>query len=539
MWHRKELKKRARSAIKHNYLRCLTASLLLAMFAGGTNGLSLSLGAAEQLASVNFRTASNTEIVNILLLSSLGENTAIWHQLGQLSSATRGIMAGLFNNITSSGDVLFGILNAINQFVFNDAVLAGIVVLVGVLVSLLYWAFVGNTLHVGVCRFFLENTAYPASKLDNLLFLLRVKRIKNPVKIMFFRALYNGLWWLTIVGGVVKMYAYRMIPYLLAENPEITQKEAFILSARMMRGEKWRVFLLDVSFWFWNALSLLTAGIVGIVIVYPYKAAADAHLYLRLRQKVLAREPGAASHLIDTQLFPTPQEGACEYPAALYPIPENPAFSWLSVECRPRYSLRNSVLMFFTFCMGGYVWEVFIDLANTGHFVNRGMLYGPWLPLYGCGGMLIIVLLYHFSNRPLATFGLTVVLCGVLESTTSWALEMMFGAKWWDYSGYFLNLHGRICAEGLLVFGIGGCIAVYFVAPSLNNLFDKIPKKIRTVLCAGLILLFCIDLGFSITHPNMAATSQNPHSSTAATENAAAPPAQSAPKGALWQAGKW
>ena len=71
-----------------------------------------------------------------------------------------------------------------------------------------------------------------------------------------------------------------------------------------------------------------------------------------------------------------------------------------------------------------------------------------------------------------------------------------------DYTGYFLNLHGRICAEGLLVFGIGGCAAIYVIGPALDEKFKKIPKKVQTALCVILIALFCSDIVYSHFHPN-------------------------------------
>ena len=81
-------------------------------------------------------------------------------------------------------------------------------------------------------------------------------------------------------------------------------------------------------------------------------------------------------------------------------------------------------------------------------------------------------------------------------------LETFNNLKYWDYTGYFLNLHGRICLEGLLLFGIGGCGFVYLLAPLLDNLYKKIKPKIKTILCIILILLFSIDFIYSSIVPN-------------------------------------
>ena len=77
--------------------------------------------------------------------------------------------------------------------------------------------------------------------------------------------------------------------------------------------------------------------------------------------------------------------------------------------------------------------------------------------------------------------------------------------KWWDYSGYFINLHGKICAEGLLVFGIGGMAAVYIIAPMLDNLLKRLPRKARIAACAALLILFAADVVYSGKHPNAGA----------------------------------
>ena len=134
------------------------------------------------------------------------------------------------------------------------------------------------------------------------------------------------------------------------------------------------------------------------------------------------------------------------------------------------------------------------DSLSTDGFVNRGVLHGPWLPIYGTGGVLILVLLQKVREKPWVTFGLTIVICGVVEYFTAWYLEVTKGTKWWDYSGYLLNLDGRICAEGLLVFGIGGMAIIYLGAPLFDELFKKIPRKLKWILCAVLIVVFAVDL---------------------------------------------
>ena len=192
------------------------------------------------------------------------------------------------------------------------------------------------------------------------------------------------------------------------------------------------------------------------------------------------------------------------YPTRLYPLPEKRKRKWVvSLNYLRFYSVSSLVMMFFTLSFGGWIWEVSLHLITDGEFVNRGVLHGPWLPIYGSGSVLILLLLNAFRRKPALELILTVVLCGCVEYFTSLYLEIAHGGtRWWDYTGYFLNLHGRICAEGLLVFGIGGMAIVYVLAPFLDGVFRKLPGRVVTLLTAVLILVFAADQIYSAGHPN-------------------------------------
>ncbi len=96
-------------------------------------------------------------------------------------------------------------------------------------------------------------------------------------------------------------------------------------------------------------------------------------------------------------------------------------------------------------------------------------MYGPWIPIYGFGGVFIVFLLDRFRKDKGKVFVLGIVLCAVLEYITSFILDFMFNSSYWDYKSEFLNINGRICFSGLIAFGIGGMAAVYFVAPAIGN----------------------------------------------------------------------
>lgn len=143
-------------------------------------------------------------------------------------------------------------------------------------------------------------------------------------------------------------------------------------------------------------------------------------------------------------------------------------------------------------------------MIYDGVFVNRGVLQGPWLPIYGSGSLLILTLLYRFRRHPGINFLMIVLLCGIVEYTSSWYLQVAHnGMKWWDYSGYFLNLNGRVSGEGLLVFGLGGLAVVYLVAPVLDALISRIPRKNIIALCLVLLSVFSVDQVYSSKNPNI------------------------------------
>lgn len=166
------------------------------------------------------------------------------------------------------------------------------------------------------------------------------------------------------------------------------------------------------------------------------------------------------------------------------------------------YSIKSLILIFFVFSFIGWLWEVLFHLIGDGVFVNRGMMYGPWLPIYGGGSILILVLLKKYRTRPILEFFLIIILCGIVEYFSSYLLEVIYHQKWWDYSEYLLNINGRVCASGLILFGIGGMLAIYYAAPYLDNLISKINSKVLTVACAILCCLFVGDAIYSAKHPN-------------------------------------
>ncbi len=194
------------------------------------------------------------------------------------------------------------------------------------------------------------------------------------------------------------------------------------------------------------------------------------------------------------------------YPEKLHPLyteRKNRKAPLQTLHYLRRYSILSLISIFFIGCFIGWIWEVAIHLVEDGVFVNRGVLHGPWLPIYGTGAIMILVVLYKFRKNPWLEFLTAVILCGIVEYFTSWYLEVTHnGQKWWDYTGYFLNINGRVCAEGLLVFGIAGIACVYVLAPLIDNFIQKINTKILLPVVVALLLIFVADNIYSHFYPN-------------------------------------
>lgn len=148
--------------------------------------------------------------------------------------------------------------------------------------GLLLHIFAQNPLAVGGKKFF-ANNARGKANLNDVLGGFTGSYIRN-VLALFLRELLVFLWTLLlIIPGIVKAYSYRMVPYILADNPDMEAKAVLDLSSQMMKGSKWKAFMLDLSFLGWHILSILTLGLLEIFKVMPYVDATDAELYLALR----------------------------------------------------------------------------------------------------------------------------------------------------------------------------------------------------------------------------------------------------------------
>ena len=136
------------------------------------------------------------------------------------------------------------------------------------------------------------------------------------------------------------------------------------------------------------------------------------------------------------------------------------------------------IVVFFIYSVLGYFCEVVYCSVGQKRFVNRGFLYGPYLPIYGFGSLIVTVLLDPLSKWPVAVFILAFILTSCLEYFTSWLLEKFFSVKLWDYSKHRININGRVCLLNSTLFGILGLVAEYLVEPFVSRILGSLPADI-------------------------------------------------------------
>lgn len=253
MWSRGELKQKAKDVLRGSYWKALLVSVVISVAAGGSGG-----GNSSSISKADYKGMKN------------------WYFEG---GGWRGRMAGFRGNVDfyNRGDM--NILPVVG-------IVAGIIFLIIMIVTIGMRIFLGYNLEVGGRRYFIQ-----ASQGDvNMGYLghgFKKEWYLDIIKGMIWKDLINFLWYLLlIIPGIVKSYAYSMVPYILADNPNIGYKRALELSKQMTDGEKWDMWVLDLSFMGWYLLGVLALGI-GVFFVLPYDNTTHGELYLALRQKAI------------------------------------------------------------------------------------------------------------------------------------------------------------------------------------------------------------------------------------------------------------
>lgn len=149
-------------------------------------------------------------------------------------------------------------------------------------------------------------------------------------------------------------------------------------------------------------------------------------------------------------------------------------------------------IWFIIYSFLGWAWETLITSIPQHRFVNRGFLNGPYCPIYGAGALLFIFFTNNINNIAVR-FILGAVIACTLEYLTSWVLELIFHARWWDYAPRRFNLNGRICLEGFLVFGLGAVVAPYF-HQNIANITAQLPPAILNSIFSIILIAFIVDV---------------------------------------------
>ncbi len=572
MFDRKGAKKKAKQKLKKHYVIFVIACLI-ASFIGAEYAESTSFIKSDELSAFD----QDSSVVSDLVFGGLEKGqeaidnkVVVDTYLGPLELGhSNGVLAGITKNATT-GSFFVIIYKAISTLIKKGGdIFASITVVIAAIFLSLFAIFIRDAYKVVFRRIYLEGYQYDKVKSNRFLYIFKCHKWFNAAWCIFRMEIYLYLWYLTIIGGIIKSFSYAMVPYIVAENPSIKSSDAIKLSRKMMDGHKWEYCKYMITFIGWWLLDGLTLGVSGVLFSNPYLECFNVEYYAYLRDLAISNKIECYEYLNDEYLFKFANdktlkdaypdlekvknlkpnfpiygklegffaknlgvvlkydEKSNQYNKALFDealaihydevfkretYPDKLTKQHISEKAKKdtitlanrQYSLTTLIIMFFSLSFIGWLWEVMLHILNNGTFVNRGVLKGPWLPVYGSGILLILVVLYRFRKSVVAQFTSAVVLSGFVEYYTSVFLELTHdGMRWWDYSGYFINLNGRICAEGLLVFGLGGCVAVYFLAPLIDNKLRKVKPKILTIVCTLLVVCFVSDLIYSKKHPNM------------------------------------
>lgn len=251
MWTRVELKQRAKEVLKKNYWKGFLVTLVIAFLSGGI--------------SLNFSSFFN----------SISQRTDI----GSISNSSNDVANTYVNKIQDVFTLYPGLM-----VVSVIVIMAVIFLIYGLLV--LYNIFVIAPFSVGGTKFFID-ARNEDGDINKMLFPFKKGRYASIVKAMAWQYLFIFLWSLLfLIPGIVKSYSYSMVPYLMADNPELDYKGAMKLSLHMTSGQKLRMFVLDLSFIGWGILGLL-AFVVGILFLVPYYEATKAELYAVLKNNAI------------------------------------------------------------------------------------------------------------------------------------------------------------------------------------------------------------------------------------------------------------
>ena len=297
MWKRKELKSKARKSLKKNYWTAIVVCFLIALFTGefGTSimGILQTEDSMDPYYIINHPNTLLEDNKSEEENEFLKEQNEIVKKLEEKKENFSSIELKIYNTIetyldslTKSQKYIFKISDAIKSFIIEKDSL-GIGLSIMAVVSVAFTIFVANPLIVALRKYFYKARSKANTRIGVVMEVFKKENWLNVSITMLLKDIFNFLWFFTIIGGFIKIYEYSMIPYILADNSEIKWKKAFKLSKQMMKGNKWKEFVLDLSFLGWEILSIFTFGLLNIFYVNPYKVATSVELYEVLKKKAV------------------------------------------------------------------------------------------------------------------------------------------------------------------------------------------------------------------------------------------------------------
>lgn len=160
--------------------------------------------------------------------------------------------------------------------------------------------------------------------------------------------------------------------------------------------------------------------------------------------------------------------------------------------------LETLFLWFMFYSVLGWIYESILCSYMEKCPVNRGFLNGPYCPIYGAGAILNVLCL-RWILQPIPMFFAAALLTGVLEYTTSWLMEEIFHARWWDYSDKKFNINGRVYLIGAIAFGSFSVIQMFWMQPRLVNITSALSEEMHSFFALGLFIILLIDIVYTLT----------------------------------------
>lgn len=155
-------------------------------------------------------------------------------------------------------------------------------------------------------------------------------------------------------------------------------------------------------------------------------------------------------------------------------------------------------ILFWLYSFLGWLMETTLVSLQSKKFINRGFFMGPYCPIYGTGGVLLLVL-SPYKDSPFLVFILSIVICSIIEYLTSYILEMIYKVRWWDYSNRMFNLNGRVCLFNSVCFGLLGMLMVSYLNPVFLNLITSLSDTILTIIALTILIITLIDMSITFS----------------------------------------